>query len=79
MKPWIQAVLVLVVLSVGTFTVLVPTTNHLGQHRVPNTPKNVRSYEAAVCDAAIRGLPHPPPLEFDDGTSMSMACDVNPL
>jgi hypothetical protein len=78
MKSWIRVVLISVALSVGFFTVLALTTN-LRHHRVPNTPKNARSYEAAVCDAAIRGLPHPPPLEFDDGKVLSVACDVNPL
>jgi hypothetical protein len=54
-----MTVLVLISLSVGTFTVLTLTTNPVGQHRVPSTPGNVRSYEAAVCDAAIRGDPRP--------------------
>ena len=77
MKPWIQAVLVLVGLAVGTFTVLALTTNLQGQHRVSNTPQNARSYEAAVCYAANHGLPHPPPLVFDDGSTLAVACDVN--
>jgi hypothetical protein len=78
MKPWLKAALVLISLSVGIFIVLTLTTN-LGHHRVPNTPKNARSYEPAVCDAAIRGLPHPAPLEFDDGKTLAVACDINPL
>jgi hypothetical protein len=67
-----MAFVILVCVLAIAFTALSLGAN---PHGVPDTPENESSYESAACAAAENGR-QLPPLQFDDGGSMVVACDV---
>ena len=52
-------------------------TSHHDGVGVVDTPAAEASYQAAACYAVDHGLPTLPPLQFADGGSMIVACDVS--
>jgi hypothetical protein len=68
-KPWLYAFLVFVSLSLvafGLFSLAIDARRAQAE----------RSYVEAFCYDLNHGLPTPPPLRFDDGTSLAFSCGV---